>query len=139
MATIAKEQGRSDVGKSPRSFLVVDDDVVFRERLVKALVARGLQAQGASNGFEAITISDKVRPEAAIIDLRMPGMSGLELAKSLIEKHPRMQIVLLTGYGSIATAVEAVRHGAINYLQKPVDTDQILSAFDRDHDNISET
>jgi len=139
MATGNKEQGRPEAGKIPRSFLVVDDDVVFRERLVKALAARGLQAHGASNGYEAIALCEKVRPEAAVIDLRMPGMSGLELAKSLIEKQPRMQIVLLTGYGSIATAVEAVRHGAINYLQKPLDTDQILAAFDREHDIVAET
>jgi two-component system response regulator RegA len=119
--------------RTPRVFLVVDDDATFRERLVRALMARGLEAYGAGSGNEALPLADRVKPRAAVIDLRMPGMSGLDLARELIARHPTMQVVLLTGYGSIATAVEAVRNGAIDYLQKPLDADQILAASDRDH------
>jgi two-component system, response regulator RegA len=115
----------------PRSFLLVDDDASFRTRLVKALETRGLKAYPAANGAEALELAAVTKPEAAIVDMRMPGgMSGLDVVKALAERYPDMEIVVLTGYGSIATAVEAVRLGAINYLQKPLDTEQILAAFD---------
>ena len=71
-------------------------------------------------------------PARAIVDLRMPGKSGLELISALMEIDEEIQILVLTGYGSIATAVEAVRRGAIDYLSKPVDTEQILAVFERD-------
>ena len=116
----------------PRRFLVVDDDAIFRARLVKAIAARGFEAHAAGSGEEALELARNVQPQASIIDLRMPGMSGLDLVRELVINHPAMQIVVLTGYGSIATAVEAVRRGAMNYLQKPLDADQILAAFDKD-------
>src|SRR4051812_39786431 len=104
MASIHKET-KAEVSR-PRKFLVVDDDAIFRERLVKAIIARGMEAQGAGSGEEAIDLARKIHPQAAVVDLRMPGMSGLELVRELISVHPAMQIVVLTGYGSIATAVE---------------------------------
>jgi two-component system response regulator RegA len=114
-------------------FLVVDDDATFRTRLVKALVTRGYQAQGAGNVDEALDVARGFKPDAAVVDLRMPGgKSGLDLVPQLVRQNPVIQIVILTGYGSIATAVEAVREGAINYLSKPLDADQILAAFDND-------
>jgi two-component system response regulator RegA len=112
-------------------FLVVDDDEAFRTRLVKAFQTRGLEAQGAGSGRQALEIADQFRPQGAIVDLKMPGTSGLELVPQLAAKVPGIQIVVLTGYGSIATAVEAVRRGAMNYLTKPLDADQILAAFDK--------
>ena len=123
----------------PTRFLVVDDDHIFRERLVKAFGVRGLEAHGAGSADEAIRLAQRVSPQAAIVDLRMPGMSGLDLVKDLMARHPKMQIVILTGYGSITTAVDAVRSGAINYLQKPLDADQILAAFDRDNEAAAES
>lgn len=114
----------------PKSFLVVDDDEAFRTRLVRALQARGLRAQGAGSAADAIKAAAADKPQAALIDLRMPGDSGLDLISQLSEKCPGIAMVVLTGYGSIATAVEAVRRGAINYLTKPLDTDQILAAFE---------
>jgi two-component system response regulator RegA len=116
----------------PGKFLVVDDDEAFRTRLVKALQTRGLQAQGADSADEALKVAPGLGPQAAIVDLRMPGISGLELVSELASRFPGIQMVVLTGYGSIATAVEAVRRGAINYLTKPLDTDQILAAFERE-------
>jgi two-component system response regulator RegA len=116
-------------------FLVVDDDVAFRTRLVKALAARGLAAHGAGTVDEAVEAAAAFKPDAAVVDLKMPGgKSGLDLVPELARRHPNIQIVVLTGYGSIATAVEAVRSGAVNYLSKPADADQILAAFD-DHDH----
>jgi two-component system response regulator RegA len=79
-----------------------------------------------------VVVAQEQRPQRAIVDLRMPGMTGLELIDALVKIDAAMQILVLTGYGSIATAVEAVRLGAIDYLSKPVDTEQILAAFDRD-------
>ncbi len=116
----------------PRVIMIVDDDRIFRERLVKAMTMRGLEAHGAATADEALALAERAAPQAAVVDLRMPGMSGLDLVRELTARHPAMQVVVLTGYGSIGTAVDAVRGGAINYLQKPLDADQILAAFDRD-------
>jgi two-component system response regulator RegA len=114
----------------PRSLLVVDDDAAFRTRLVKALADRGLSARGAGDADEALHLVRQSAPQAAIVDMRMPGTTGLDLVPQLLALSPAMRIVVLTGYGSIATAVEAVRRGAINYLSKPLDADQILAAFE---------
>jgi two-component system response regulator RegA len=118
-------------GKSPVRMLVVDDDAIFRDRLVKALLARGIDARGAASAAEARDAIDQFRPQRVVLDLRMPGETGLVLLRELAKSDPPIQIVLLTGYGSIATAVEAVRRGAVDYLTKPADADQILAAFDR--------
>src|SRR4051812_30236890 len=112
--------------------LVVDDDVTFRTRLTRALSSRGFETCEAGDVDSAMAVARDARPGRAIVDLRMAGQSGLELIPQLAELDPEMQIVVLTGYGSIATAVEAVRRGAIDYLNKPVDAEQILAAFDRD-------
>lgn len=125
----AKSAGQAEKSK-PRSILVVDDDAAFRTRLVKALAARGVEARGAGTSAEALTLARHSAPHAAILDMRMPGEGGLDLIPQLLSLSATMQIVVLTGYGSIATAVEAVRRGAINYLTKPLDTDQILAAFE---------
>ena len=100
----------------PKSFLVVDDDEAFRSRLVRALQARGLRANGAGSVADAMKVAAAEKPQAALIDLRMPGDSGLDLISRLTEKCPGIQMVVLTGYGSIATAVEAPRGAALNYL-----------------------
>ena len=125
---------QSPNNKAPKSFLVVDDDEVFRARLVKALQSRGIEASGAASADDALRVAPALKPQAAILDLRMPGRSGLDLVSELAVRVPGIRMVVLTGYGSIATAVEAVRRGAINYLTKPLDTDQILAAFEREAD-----
>ena len=116
---------------APRRFLIVDDDDTFRTRLVRAFQTRGLEARGAASATEALQAASQFRPQAAILDLRMPGGSGLDLVAELAALCPGIQMVVLTGYGSIPTAVEAVRRGAMNYLTKPLDADQILAAFDK--------
>ena len=114
----------------PRRLLVVDDDEAFRKRLVKAMHTRGIEAHGAGSAREALDVARQVHPDAATVDMRMPHTSGLDLLPQLAEQVPGIQIVILTGYGNIPTAVEAVRRGAVNYLSKPLDADQILAAFD---------
>jgi two-component system response regulator RegA len=118
----------SDTG---RSILVVDDDETFRTRLVRALAARGMDAHGAKGFDEATALASEESPELAVIDLRMPGRSGLDLVRELRAIDATTKIVVLTGYGSIATALEAVRLGATHYLTKPADVEEILGAFER--------
>jgi len=111
------------------SVLVVDDDDTFRERLVRALVARGLDARGAADAKAALAIAEEDSPELAVIDLRMPDGHGLDLVRDLRAIDQTTRVVVLTGFGSIATAIEAMRLGAVHYLQKPADADQILAAL----------
>lgn len=113
-----------------QKILLVDDDQIFRTRLMRALATRGYEPLGAASADEGMELARKHRPTRAIVDLRMPGKNGLDLVGELAKLDPEMQILVLTGYGSIATAVEAVRRGAIDYLTKPADTEQILSRFD---------
>jgi two-component system response regulator RegA len=113
------------------SVLVVDDDETFRSRLVRAFQAREFEAQGAKDGESAIALAKKESPEYAVVDLRMPGISGLDVVRELKAIDAMTNIVVLTGYGSIATALEAVRLGATHYLTKPADVDDLLAAFDR--------
>lgn len=114
-----------------RSILIVDDDETFRTRLARALEARGFDARVASNFDEAVAAAGQESPELALIDLRMPGRGGLELVRELKSIDATTTVVVLTGYGSIATALEAVRLGATHYLTKPADVDEILAAFAR--------
>lgn len=116
----------------PIRMLVVDDDAAFRDRLVRALVARGYEARGAGSASEALTIAKAFHPSRVTVDLKMPGQGGLDVIKSLADLDPKIQIVVLTGYGSIPTAMEAVRRGAMDYLNKPADAEQILAAFEKD-------
>jgi two-component system response regulator RegA len=111
------------------SILVVDDDAMLRSRLVAALAQRGFDAHAAGNYDEALTIAQRDSPEYAVVDLNLPGRSGLEIVRALKEIDAATRIVVLTGYASIATAMQAVRLGAANYLPKPADVDDVLSAF----------
>jgi two-component system response regulator RegA len=111
-------------------FLVVDDDHLMRTRLVRALADRGFAAEGAENASQALAIADQRLPARAVIDLRLQDSSGLDLIRTMADRFPETRIVLLTGYGSMATAVDALRAGAENVLPKPADADDILAAFD---------
>jgi len=119
-------QARSDAP----SMLVVDDDHALRERLARALATRGYHVRTASDAPSAIALAKEESPEFAVVDLRMPGPSGLELIAELKALDSATRIVVLTGYGSIATAVEAIKRGATHYVPKPADVDTILAGFD---------
>jgi two-component system response regulator RegA len=116
--------------KDARTLLVVDDDDVYRGRVMRAFRDRGLTVTGAASYDEATAAAEADTPELALVDLKLPGRSGLDVVRRLRELDPTTTIVVLTGYGSIATAVESVKIGAATYLTKPVDADQILDAFD---------
>ena len=122
-----------DPGKknAPR-ILLVDDEDHFRNRLQKAFVRRGFVAASASCFEEAVEELQAGPFEYAVFDLRMPGKSGLELIRAAKKLQPELKIVVLTGYGSIASATDAIKLGALYYLPKPADVDEILAAFVKD-------
>jgi two-component system response regulator RegA len=118
-----------DADAAPVSILIVDDDHVLRERLRRAFAARGFDVRAAETYAEALRSAREDAPELAVVDLRMPGGYGLDLVRQLRALDAGTKIVVLSGYGSIATAIEAIRIGATNFLPKPADVDDILSAF----------
>ncbi len=113
------------------SLLLVDDDRILRERLARAFQDRGFEVRTAQDYDTAMALARTDSPEMAVVDLRMPGRSGLELVRDLKALDPSTRIVVLTGYGSIATAIEAMRIGATYYVNKPADADDVLAAFER--------
>src|SRR3954451_24091006 len=113
------------------SILIVDDDETYRNRLARAFVDRGYEARTAGDYEGAVALAQSDSPQFAVVDLKMPGKSGLELVKALHEIDPSTKSVVLTGYGSIATAIDAVRLGAAYSLSKPADADDIIGAFAR--------
>lgn len=127
----ARGAASDDSGSSRPSILIVDDDRVLRDRLARAFVDRGYDARVAGSHAEAIRLAKLDSPEMAVVDLRMPGGSGLEVVRDLKAADATTRIVVVTGYGSISTAVEAMRLGATYYLPKPADADDILAAFAR--------
>ena len=112
-----------------RSLLIVDDAKPFRERLARAMSARGLDVETAENVTDA---KGKIRasaPAFAVVDLRLGDGNGLDVVETLKAKRPDASVMVLTGYGNIATAVSAVKVGAIDYLAKPADADDVLNAL----------
>ena len=114
---------------SASSILLVDDTFVLRERLSMAMQQRGFRVETAGTYEEAVDVFRKRPTELAVLDLRMPGKSGLELLRKLLQIEPKTRIIILSGFGSIPASIDAVRAGAVNFLSKPADADDILSAF----------
>jgi two-component system response regulator RegA len=117
------------------SLLVVDDDAIFCEVLAIALRKRGFAVRIAHNVQSAFAMAEQEPPEFAVVDLKMPGDSGLLLIQKLKDLDRHTRIVVLTGYASVATAVEAIKLGAVHYLTKPADADEIVQAFWQDSGN----
>lgn len=106
--------------------LLVDDEVEFVETLAERMKARGLSVDYTHSGDDAIKKVAKKSYDAIVLDLAMPGMDGMETLKHLIEHHPDLQVILLTGQGTIATAVEATKLGAKDFLEKPTEINQLI-------------
>jgi len=113
------------------TILVVEDDDGFRNILVRALEARGYDVRGVADAASALALAREDSPEMAVVDLRLNDDSGLDVVRELKAIDAATAIVVLTGYGSIATALESIRRGAVHYLTKPTDPDRILAAFER--------
>lgn len=110
--------------------LIVDDDETFRARLARAFEQRNWEAGVAASGPEALQFARERSPDLVLVDLRMPGMSGLDVVPELRAIDSSMTIIMLTGYGSIPTAISATKLGADYYLSKPADADQILGVYE---------
>lgn len=118
-------------GDDRPSLLLADDDATFCAVMARALTRRGYAVSVAHDAASALALAQAETPEFALVDLKMPGDSGLVLVRQLHALDPATRIVVLTGYASIATAVEAIKLGATHYLAKPVDTEEVMAAFDR--------
>ena len=112
--------------------LIIDDDPAFNAILVRTLERRGYPARGAQDPEAALAVARAVQPERVVLDLNLAGQSGLALIQPLLEINPDCRIVVLTGYASIATAVDAIKLGAVQYLAKPVEIEAILNAFEEE-------
>lgn len=115
--------------------LLVDDDEIFCHVMKGALARRGFHVDVATGVSAAIHLGQRLMPAYALVDLRMPDGSGLAVVEALRQLDASMRIVVLTGYASIATAVEAIKLGATHYLTKPVEVDEVAAAFHRQHGN----
>ncbi|MDD2916118.1 MAG: response regulator transcription factor [Gallionella sp.] len=121
----------TELREEAASLLLVDDDLTFCKVLGTALEKRGFSVCMAHSVEQAIPLAEANPPEYAVVDMKMGGAPGLSLVKVLHQLDPNTRIVMLTGYASIATAVEAIKLGATQYLAKPANTDEIIAAFDR--------
>lgn len=113
------------------NLLLVDDDPTFCTVMSSAMRRRGFHVSVAHNVTEAKVMATQHPPEYALVDLKMPGESGLVLIQFLHILEPSMRIIMLTGFAAIATAIQAIKLGATHYLTKPVNADEVLVAFDK--------
>ncbi len=113
------------------SILLVDDSFILRDRLAEAFEERGFRVSVAGTCDEALEVFRISPTDLAVVDLRMPGRSGLTIISQLKAIHPDVKVLILSGFGSIATAIDAVKLGAVNFLPKPADADDILLSFSR--------
>jgi two-component system response regulator RegA len=119
-----------------KQFLIIDDDVTFAEVLARAISRKGHNAHIANEGEAALALLREQPPNSAIthivLDLKLSETTGLLLLPQLLALQPGLQVVVLTGYASVATTVEAIKQGATNYLSKPATVEEILAAFESD-------
>jgi two-component system response regulator RegA len=111
------------------SLLLVDDDELWLRRLARAMERRGFAVTAAGTVADGIAAARRMAPSHAVVDLRLEDGNGLDVVEAIREQRPDAHIVVLTGYGNIATAVAAVKLGAVDYLSKPADADQIYDAL----------
>jgi two-component system response regulator RegA len=127
-AAVAPATGERASGDAP-IIILVDDDAPLRRSLQRALERRNFQVYTADSLKAGMNLAHSVKPDYAVIDLRLEDGSGIELVKRLRELYPKVRVVILTGYGNIATAVAAVKAGAVDYLAKPADADDVINAL----------
>src|SRR5919109_3384182 len=126
------ELAMSDVAAavpSERSLLIVEDDKSFLQRLARAMESRGFTVTIAESVAEGLQQVEKVAPAFAVVDMRLSDGNGLDVISALKRRRPDARGIILTGYGNIATAVSAVKQGAVDYLAKPADADDVATAL----------
>ena len=120
------------------TILVVDDDETLRTRMAKAFEKRGFSTFTAACCEDVESILDDHKPDRAVLDLKMPGRSGLDTLKVLLDRSPDTAAIILTGYGSISNAVDAIKLGAVNYVTKPANADEVLAAFENRENSLAQ-
>ncbi|MFD0982289.1 ActR/PrrA/RegA family redox response regulator transcription factor [Tropicimonas aquimaris] len=129
------ERELQDIGED-RSLLIVDDDEPFLRRLARAMEKRGFQPEMAQSVAAGKAVATARPPAYAVVDLRLEDGNGLDVVETIREKRPDARVVVLTGYGAIATAVAAVKIGATDYLSKPADANDVTAALLANGDNL---
>lgn len=119
-----------------KQFLIIDDDEIFSSVLARSINRRGYETHIANDAETALALLRNQTPDSAIthvvLDLKLAETTGLQLLPQLLAIHANLQVVVLTGFASIATTVEAIKHGAMNYLSKPATVEEVFAAFESD-------
>jgi len=110
----------------PFDVLLVDDETEFLETLVKRIKKRNVNVHGAKSGEEALSFLENQAVDVVVLDVRMPGLDGIETLRKLKKDHPLIEVIMLTGHASLEVAIEGMELGAFDYLMKPVDIDDLL-------------
>ncbi|EAS49082.1 2-component, DNA binding response regulator [Aurantimonas manganoxydans SI85-9A1] len=129
--TVGTAPERSFLPQGDRSLLLVDDDRPFLQRMSRALEQRGFEVVTAESVEEGLAALKRSAPACAVVDMRLADGNGLDVIEALQRAREDARVVVLTGYGNIATAVTAVKLGAIDYLAKPADADEVIAALSR--------
>lgn len=118
---------------NPIRVLLVDDEVEFMQTLVKRMSKRGLDVSGVKSGEEALEALESAKadagramPDVMVLDVKMPGMNGIEALKIIKTHYPEVEVIMLTGHASLELAMQGMEHGAYDYLMKPMDLDELL-------------
>ncbi|MEL6476397.1 MAG: ActR/PrrA/RegA family redox response regulator transcription factor [Pseudomonadota bacterium] len=119
---------QGEIGADP-SLMIVDDDAPFRQRLARAMEKRGFVPVMAESVAEGLSLARQSPPAFAVVDLRLEDGNGLDVVETIRDLRPDSRVIVLTGYGAIATAVAAVKIGAVDYLSKPADADDVEKAL----------
>lgn len=111
--------------------LLVDDEELFVTALAKRMAKRGLSVDTAPDGTTALEMVRERGFDAIVLDLAMPGMDGIETLEKMLQLNPDLQVILLTGHGSVQAGVEAMKHGAVDFLEKPADFQELLQKIEQ--------
>src|SRR5574341_109742 len=111
--------------------LIIDDEILLGRSLSRALSQRGHEASAVGTAEEGLPLLEKLLPDIVLLDMQLPGLSGMEALKKIRETDPNILVIIVTAYGTIASAVEAMKLGAIDFLRKPLDTDEVAIAIER--------
>ena len=123
------ENSSNIVDSREKSLLIVDDDNPFRERLTRAMEKKGFTVFQAESVKKGVDSANSNKPEFGVVDLRLNDGNGIEVVREIQKTNPNSRVIMLTGYGNIPTAVEAVKAGAIDYIPKPADADDVENAL----------
>ena len=126
---IAKPGTKTGTAPGERSLLIVEDDKSFLQRLARAMETRGFVVTTAESVADGLLQVEKAAPAFAVVDMRLGDGNGLDVISAMKRRRPEARAIILTGYGNIATAVNAVKLGAVDYLAKPVDADDVVAAL----------